>query len=231
MNTYAFICTREKGPTVTRNNLTHYLSRAGVQVKLLVGQDSIFSGYKKAFELTKPDPTDIIILCHDDIEILSDIKIFKNALETHLSQYKSGFAGVAGTTFLDKDAVWWNHDRWKAGLHRGHVFHGKSPYEYDNTYYGPPAQVVAMDGLFLAAPAKTLEKVGLDKPEYFEGEWDFYDIHYTTKAHQMGLINKVVPIMVLHNSFGELAGRDSWHRNREAFVQNTDLPISWIKNA
>ena len=158
MNTYAFICTREKGPTVTRNNLTHYLSRAGVQVKLLVGQDSIFSGYKKAFELTNPNPTDTIILCHDDIEILSDIKIFINALETHLSQYKAGFVGVAGTTHLDKDAVWWDHTRWKAGLHRGHVFHGKSNYEYDNTYYGPPDQVVVMDGLFLAAKAKTLNE-------------------------------------------------------------------------
>lgn len=225
MDIHAFICTREKCPTITRNKLTHYLSRAEVQIKLLVGQDSIFSGYKKAFELANPRPTDTIILCHDDIEILSDIEIFKNALETHLSQHNAGFAGIAGTTYLDNDAIWWDHSRWKAGLHRGHVFHGKSNYEYDNTYYGPPDRVVAMDGLFLAAKAKTLSKIGLDKPEYFEGDWDFYDIHYTMKAHQMGLINKVVPIMVLHNSFGELAGRESWHKNREAFIKNTELPI------
>ena len=225
MKIYSIICTRDKELKPVTKELVDKLSSLPAKVILMVNQESIFSGYKKAFESVNPEDTDIFILCHDDIEILSDIKIFKNALETHLSQYKSGFAGVAGTTFLDKDAVWWNHDRWKAGLHRGHVFHGKSPYEYDNTYYGPPDQVVAMDGLFLAATAKTLEKVGLDKPEYFEGEWDFYDIHYTTKAHQMGLINKVVPIMVLHNSFGELAGRESWHKNREAFIKNTELPI------
>ena len=82
-----------------------------------------------------------------------------------------------------------------------------------------------MDGLFLAAKAKTLKEIGLDKPEYFEGDWDFYDIHYTMKAHQTGLINKVVPIIVLHNSFGNLAGRESWHKNREAFIKNTDLPV------
>ena len=96
MNTYAFICTREKSPTVTRNKLTHYLSRAGIQIKLLVGQDSIFSAYQKAFKITDPHPLDTIILCHDDIEIISDIEIFKTSLETHLSQPKAGFAGVAG---------------------------------------------------------------------------------------------------------------------------------------
>ncbi len=123
--TYAFICTRSKAPTVTRNNLTHYLSRAAVQTKLLVGQDSIFSGYQKAFDLVQPDDNDTIILCHDDIEILSDIHIFHNELERHLSHPKAGFAGIAGTTLLGEDAVWWDHMRWKQGLHRGHVFHGK----------------------------------------------------------------------------------------------------------
>ena len=225
-DTYAFICTRDKAPTVTRNNLTHYLSRAGVRTKLLVGQDSMFSGYKKAFELTQPKADDTIILCHDDIEILSDIHIFHNELERHLSQVKSGFAGIAGTTLLGEDAVWWDHHRWKQGLHKGHVFHGKDLHSYDNTYYGKPGQVVVMDGLFLAAKAKTLTAIGLDKPDYFEGKWDYYDIFYTLKAHNLGLINKTVPIIVLHNSFGELAGRESWQKNREAFINNHTLPVS-----
>ena len=225
-DTYAFICTRDKAPTVTRNNLTHYLSRAGVKTKILVGQDSIFSGYKNAFELTKPKATDTVILCHDDIEILSDIHTFHKELECHLSQHKSGFAGVAGTTLLGEDAVWWDHQRWQKGLHRGHVFHGKDLHSYDNTYYGKSGRVVVMDGLFLAAKAETLTKIGLDKPSYFEGDWDYYDIYYTMKAHNLGLINKTVPIIVLHNSFGELAGRDSWLKNREAFVKNHKLPVS-----
>ena len=225
-DTYAFICTREKAPTITRNNLTHYLSRAGVRTKLLVGQDSIFSGYKKAFELTQPKADDTIILCHDDIEILSDIHIFHNELERHLSQQKAGFAGIAGTTLLGKDAIWWDHQRWKQGLHKGHVFHGRDLHSYDNTYYGKPGQVVVMDGLFLAAKAKTLTAIGLDTPNYFEGKWDYYDILYTLKAHNLGLINKTVPIMILLNSFGELAGRESWQKNRESFIKNHKLPVS-----
>ena len=222
-DTYAFICTRDKAPTVTRNNLTHYLSRAGVKTKLLVGQDSIFSGYKNAFEMTKPRANDTIILCHDDIEILSDIHLFHNELERHLSQHKAGFAGVAGTTLLGEDAVWWDHKRWKQGLHRGHVYHGKDLHSYDNTFYGKPGQVVVMDGLFLAAKAKTLTAIGLDKPDYFK--WDYYDILYTLKAHNLKLINKTVPIIILHNSFGDLAGRESWLENRKGFIKNHKLPV------
>ena len=54
-------------------------------------------------------------------------------------------------------------------------------------YYGKPDQVVCMDGLFLAASGKVLREIGLDKPEYFEGDWDFYDIHYTVSAHKKRL--------------------------------------------
>ena len=82
-----------------------------------------------------------------------------------------------------------------------------------------------MDGLFLAATVKTLRKVGLEKPEYFPGEWDFYDIHYTVTARKQGWRNFTVPLFIKHESRGELVGRDSWHKNREAFIKNTSLPI------
>ena len=82
-----------------------------------------------------------------------------------------------------------------------------------------------MDGLFLAARGEVLREVGLDKPEYFEGGWDFYDIHYTITAHEKKYHNRVLPINILHNSKGELVGRDSWHKNRQAFIDRTNLPI------
>ena len=73
---------------------------------------------------------------------------------------------------------------------------------------------------------KALKQLDLTKPEYFEGEWDFYDIHYTIQAHKKGLYNTVEPIFLLHRSIGELAGRDSWHKNRIAFINVTQLPIT-----
>ena len=206
--------------------MSSYLSRANVSTKFLVGQKSIFGGYSNAFKKFDIKDDDIVIMCHDDIEILSDPKVFLDIIVSNCLKHDTGFIGVAGTTHLSEDAVWWNHNLWQQGKHRGHVFHGDDILTADSTYYGKPDRVVCMDGLFLAATGKVLREVGLDKPEYFEGDWDFYDIHYTVSAHKKKLKNLVVPIQILHNSKGELAGRDSWHKNREAFIKNTHLPIS-----
>ena len=192
-----------------------------------VNSSSIFSGYKRAFEQVNPDPNDIIILCHDDLEILNSKESFLEILLKSLTKEpKAGFVGVAGTTYLSEDAVWWNQEVWKAGLHSGYVLHGKDVCDAEPTYYGPYKEVVALDGLFLAATAKTIEKIGLDKPDYFEGDWDFYDILYTTSARKKGLINKTIPLFILHNSLGELVGRESWTKNREAYIKNNRLPLT-----
>ena len=222
---YAFICTRSKNFSNTTKKLSSYLSRAGVSTKFLVGQKSIFSGYSNAFKKFNIQDDDIVIMCHDDIEILTDPDVFKNIIVKTCLQRETGFIGVAGTTHLSEDAVWWNHMLWQQGKHRGHVYHGSDILEADSTYYGKPDRVVCMDGLFLAARGQVIREVGLDKPEYFEGDWDFYDIHYTTTAHKKKYLNKVVPISVLHNSHGELVGRDSWHKNRQAFIERSNLPI------
>ena len=226
MKVHAFICTRSKDLKSVTTKLVEYLKAAGVEVSLIVNSSSIFKGYKKALDRAKPNPDDIIILCHDDIEILNHKDSFIKVLVTNLlHQPKTGFLGVAGTTYLSEDAVWWNHQLWQKGKHSGFVLHGEDINNLQPTYYGEYREVVVLDGLFLAASAKTLQTVGLEKPEYFEGEWDFYDIHYTTKAREMGLKNKTVPLFIVHNSGGDLVGRDSWAKNREAFTQNHSLPF------
>ena len=136
---------------------------------------------------------------------------------------KTGIVGAAGTAHLGEEAVWWNQKQWAAGKHRGSVNH-KTP-DIHETYYGPHGRVVALDGLFLAARKEVWDKVGLEKPTYFKGNWDFYDIHYTTRAHLLGYKNYTIPVELIHESSGELAGRDSWHMNREAFIAHTELPL------
>lgn len=224
MKIYAFICTRDKNLSETTKKLVSYLSSCNIDTKLLVGAKSIFSGYQKALEQTKPKDDDIIILCHDDIEILSSKEYFAKALSYRLGDPKTGFVGVAGTTLLSEDAIWWNHTIWSQGKHRGLVFHGESIETSKATYYGDNDRVVVLDGLFLAAKAKILREVGLQKPSYLEGDWDFYDIHYTFTANDKGYHNYTIPIFILHNSFGELAGRESWHKNRTNFINTHRLP-------
>ena len=220
---YAFTCTRSKEFSNTTKNLSSYLSSAGVKTKFLVNQKSIFGGYANAFKKFDIQDNDIVIMCHDDVEILTDKKVFIDIIANTCLQRETGFIGVAGTTLLSANAVWWDHNLWHQGKHRGHVFHGKDILESDSTYYGKPGQVVCMDGLFLAARGEVLKDIGLDKPDYFEGDWDFYDIHYTVSAHKKGYKNKVVPIQILHNSHG--SPREPWEKNRQAFISNNQLPI------
>ena len=227
MNTYAVICTRSREDiSPTAHALMNYYSSVGVQTLLMCNQASIFSAYALAFKKVTPDPEDLFIFCHDDIEIHEAKEDFLNKLKEETASTDVGFVGPAGTTYLGEDAVWWDHNKWREGKHRGRVFHlhpeNKGPVD---TLYGFPGPVVVLDGLFLAARARTISQIGLDKPEYFEGKWDFYDIHYTTKAFLEGFTNKAVDIKIIHHSLGELAGRDSWHKNREAFISKTELPL------
>ena len=194
---------------------------------LMCKQKSIFDAYKQAFDKVNPNPEDLFIFCHDDIEIHEAPEDFVKKIQEETKDDDVGFIGPAGTTDLGTNAVWWDREKWRAGKHRGRVYHVHPDQNYPvDTLYGFPGNVVALDGLFLAARAKTIQRVGLEKPEYFEGEWDFYNIHYTTKAFQLGYTNKAVDIKIIHHSLGELVGRDSWHKNREAFISKTELPLT-----
>ena len=205
--------------------MVNTLCSFGVEVKLLVNQTSIFEAYKKGLDKCNASPEDIIIMCHDDIEILDTKEEFISNLALCL-QPTTGIVGPAGTTYLGQSAVWWDQGAWQRGLHRGGVRHLKDDGVVYRTDYGPNGQVVVLDGLFLAARKEVWEKVGLDKPKYFEGNWDFYDIHYTSQAHLLGYKNCAIPVSIIHHSCGELVGRDSWHKNRESYINNIELPLT-----
>jgi hypothetical protein len=226
MKINAIICTRDRNNiTKTTDKLLKFYVNCGINIYLMSGAKSLFSAYEAAFQKINPADEDIIIFCHDDIEIRDSAENFINKLKEALSLPETGFVGPAGTTFLGQNAVWWDADVWAAGKHRGKVSHiNKNGAEYV-TYYGNPGDVVVLDGLFLAAKAKTIREVGLEKPQDFEGEWDFYDIHYTSTAFFKGFTNKAISLDILHNSRGELVGRDSWHKNREAFIKKNQFPI------
>jgi len=229
MKIHCIICTRDRNLNIVTQGLVKTLISYGVNVKLNAGATSIFEAYTTTVNGMNLDPDDIVILCHDDLKIFNDQASFLAALSQCLEP-KTGIIGPAGTTSLGENAVWWDQERWAKGLHSGVVWHpgSQSLEQIMRTEYGPHREVVVLDGLFLAAQKKVWDHVGLEKPEYFEGEWDFYDIHYTSKAHLLGYENYTVPISILHYSKGELAGRDSWHKNRTAFVENTKLPLELL---
>lgn len=224
MKIHAVICTRSSDLTRTTQELLDTLSSFGVETKVMVNQSSIFDAYKKGLDKCNAAGNDIIVFCHDDIELLDSKAEFIAKLAVCVNP-KVGIVGPAGTTLLGRDAIWWDHQRWQAGLHSGAVYHRDKAGTTYPTEYGPHRQVVALDGLFLAAQKDVWEAVGLSKPEFFEGKWDFYDIYYTTRAHSLGYENQTIPLQIIHHSGGELVGRDSWFLNKSAFINRTELPI------
>tara|TARA_R110002051_G_scaffold321913_2_gene410947 strand:+ start:6464 stop:7153 length:690 start_codon:yes stop_codon:yes gene_type:complete len=229
MKFYCLICTRSYEASPVLNDLISYLSRGEVETKLLVNQESLFSAYDKGVKTIEPDDDDIIIMCHDDIEILTEVEDFKDILDKNLDE-EAGFVGVAGTEDFGFPCVWWDHTKWKEGKHSGWIEHeekGKGRYSTD---YGPHRQVAVLDGVFLAARGKVLKELDLKKPSIFEGNWDFYDIYYTTEAHILGYKNKTVEIKMCHKSIGDTDGRESWHANRLAYYMKYKnvLPLTLI---
>lgn len=221
---YSMACTRSPKPSTTSVKLRNYFESVNIDHRWLVGEKSIFDAYKREVERINPADNDIIIMCHDDIEIWDDQNQFIDILNT-CTQNKIGFIGVAGTTFLKKKAMWWDIEQRRAGELRGFVWQGKSKEEFSPNWFGPPGRVVALDGCFMAASGKTLKNLDMSKPKYFPGDWDFYDIHYTVQAYNQGLNNLVVPIHILHNSPGEMVAGRGWAENRAGFIRNERLPI------
>ena len=212
----------------TTSNLLEYFQSCGIETKILINQKSIFEAYDKGLDELDADFDDIIILCHDDIEILTRPEVFTHLLKENLSKTDTGFVGIAGAKSFNQNAVWWNREEWGAGLLSGYIYHGKNNLDMYPTHFGNLGQVVVMDGVFLAATKRTLRSIQLSKPQAFPGDWDFYDIFYTFQAHKKGNKNYTLPIQMRHESGGEIAGRDSWHKNREAFIRifSTYLPSS-----
>ena len=221
----SFSCTREPTyPTKYAGNLAK--QRVSNTHDFLIQEDSIFEAYSNAIKacegkgLTKED---VVIFCHDDIEVWDDPKLFKQNLLDTLDKKNTGFVGVAGTTVLTEDCIWWEINRRQAGLHRGFVFQGSGRDNYTPNYFGPNGDVCVLDGVFLACKFGTFQTIfpdGFKKPANFEGNWDFYDLFMTIEAHRKGFINRTFPGVILHKSPGEIAGRDSWQKNRVAFQKN-----------
>ena len=216
---YSLICSRDNNHSKTTLELFSYFKDAGIETKSLIKFDSIFNAYECGIKRINPNPEDIIILCHDDIEIKNSKEEFIKILTDNTKD--PGFIGVAGTKHFNRTGIWWN---WSKPIYMsGRVDHGLKGQEH-GTYFGPYGNTVVMDGVFLACNGTTAKGLKWLKPSAFTGKWDFYDLFYTFQSYLLGFTNRTVPIMIRHESPGQM--RESWHKNREAFISmyNDKLP-------
>ena len=224
---YFSVCTRKNKQPKSLSKLISYCnSNNNIRINISYDSSSIYEGHKQNinfFNNLNIKDNDIIVLCHDDLEILSKSEDLIHYLEM-ARKPKVGFLGLAGGCYVPQDGGWWNAR--KHGAARGFVFQGDSQENMYPNYFGKPGQVVVMDGILLAATYKTIKTVGLDEPAYLKTGWDFYDIHLTYKAHLDGFFNYVVPIIAMHESSGQM--REGWYQARLNFLKNhaSTLPYS-----
>lgn len=232
------ICSRLNKESKSLSSIKDYVNKtpSHIDMRIAVAYDapSIYQGHTQNLDWIqqqyKLEDDDIIVMCHDDIQIMSNHHEFERLLQTCLKA-NVGFVGVAGSTYYDATKIggaWWNARH--MGAARGFVFQGQDEVFMTPNYFGPYGQVVCLDGCFLACSYKTLKAITLSRPSYLSGPWDFYDIHMTSKAHLLGYSNYAVPIIIRHESPGEM--RQEWYKAKDEFVKThrSQLPIILIHN-
>tara|TARA_R100001510_G_C7635064_1_gene193370 strand:- start:466 stop:1203 length:738 start_codon:yes stop_codon:yes gene_type:complete len=216
---YFSVCSRkEKKPKSLSRLLNYCKGNEALGIKVSYDSTSIYQGHKDNLEFFKSMPMedgDIIVLCHDDLDIISRpeeiIPYLRVAREPGV-----GFVGLAGSCFLPPDGSWWNAR--KTGSARGFVFQGENRETMTPNYFGKSGQVIFLDGCFMAITYGNLKKIGLEEPEYLGTGWDFYDIHLSYKSYLEGFSNYTIPIIAMHESPGIM--REGWFTARDKFIRH-----------
>lgn len=225
MTLTCIICSRQDKQPYSLKLLTAYLRDNNIDYFVAYDHPDPFSAYNAGVNaLGLRDDTDQIILCHDDVEILSDGETLKFWVDKYLSMANTGYVGVAGTTYFDC-GHWWEISKRNRGLHRGFCFQGRTQLEMTPNFFGRFGdRCCVMDGCFLATTLKTLKQYGLKKPKYLTG-FDYYDVYMTSKAYMDGKDNYVAPILIKHESPGVM--RPSFYISRDNFLKENrqNIPL------
>jgi len=205
---------------------THLADTAGVKNLSITcyhnfNQYSLPEIYNKGIAEHNTENT-IMVFCHNDITIRT--KNWGKMLLTKFNNSNFQIIGVAGTTYLAENGVWWTDRSKMCGI----VEHTDGFKTWVNEYAPPKAgytkPVVLVDGLFIAADCNNLEHLW---DEEFRG-FHMYDISFCIPNYLDGCnIGVTTDIRILHQSIGMT--NDQWEVNRLQFVEKykDELPIEY----
>lgn len=170
--------------------------------------------------------SDYIIFCHDDISI-EDSQLPEKIDKAIGDESEYAICGLAGNQKCKvQDKNLW-HLMGDKGSMSGAVAHysGKDYTECFMTNFGvTPKRCILLDGLFLAVNVKKIKEVGLTFDEECPAKWNFYDLNFCMKAHELGLKMTSWPIWVVHKSHGlDDINQEDWNKGNEYFKNK------WIK--
>ncbi|MBI2107152.1 glycosyltransferase [Candidatus Woesearchaeota archaeon] len=172
-------------------------------------QYGICSAYNSGIKKAK---SDILCFVHEDVRFLT--KNWGEILLKKLQDKKVGVIGVAGTTLLPEDGIWYNSQRPFVQGQVVHSFNGKEQVERYGTL-GKDSEVVVLDGLFLSCRKETAEKFRFNEA-LFQG-FHFYDIDFCVRVSQN--FNNLVTydILLKHFSGGNID--KEFQDSRKKFIE------------
>lgn len=210
-------CTREHN----QKHLDHLKKMAGhPKVEVIEYINNGVSLTKAYNELMNKTKFDVVVFCHDDIEIQT--KQFAKKLLKHYDDTDYGILGVAGTKTLPENGRWWSDVKQMYGrvwhTHQGKKYLSK----YSDDLGKDIEEVVIVDGVFFSVK-KSRMKVAFD--ESVEG-FHFYDLTFCLQNYLKGVkIGVHTDISINHMSIGET--NEQWEENRVIFAEKykSNLPV------
>lgn len=213
-------CTRQSNPEHTQHLIkTSGLDKRLEVIEIINNGESLTTAYNRG--LTQAT-NDIVVFCHDDIEIQTKqwaTKLLK--LFTRNPEY--GILGVAGTKHLPSSGMWWENKNKMYGR-VAHTHEGKT---WLSSYSGDLNQnieeTVVVDGVFFAIDKTKTKKTFNETVEGFH----FYDVTFCFENYLKGVkVGVSTVIRINHKSIGMT--NEQWETNRANFAEKfkDKLPAS-----
>lgn len=164
----------------------------------------------------------IIVYTHNDVVFRT--KNWGKILLNLFNNSDYGIIGLAGTTYMPENGVWWGDFSKAYGI----VDHTDGAKDWTTMFSKPINNiqpVVAVDGVFIAINP---EKVNNNFDEDF-GKYHFYELPLCLNAYTLGVnIGVTTNIRILHKSVGQT--NNEWEENRIKFVEKYKeyLPIRHV---
>lgn len=216
-------CTRKTNP----EHKEHLIKSSGIHkdievIEIINNGESLTKCYNRGLKQAKYD---IVVFCHDDIEIETKqwghklIKLFDKNTEY-------GILGVAGTKHMPQSGMWWEKRKKMYGRVK-HTSEGKtwlsaySP-DIDNNI----EEVVVVDGVFFSCHKGRIKESFDETVEGFH----FYDVSFAFRNYISGVkVGVITNIRINHQSVGQT--NEQWEANRKIFAETykDKLPINLKK--
>tara|TARA_R110000824_G_scaffold288837_2_gene477296 strand:+ start:3671 stop:5017 length:1347 start_codon:yes stop_codon:yes gene_type:complete len=201
----------------------HLKSTSGLKdIEIIIyenpGKYSLTELYNKGLKEAKNNN---IVFCHDDL-IIETRGWAKKLLKVKYNNPDYGILGIAGTTELPENGMWWTNWAKMMGsvwhTHEGRTWQSK----YSGVFKNEILDAILVDGLFFLVDRDLIKKKFDD---YFKG-FHFYEIDFCVSNWLEGVkIGVNFEVKVIHKSVGMV--NDEWHKNRFLFVGKhfTSLPL------